>query len=96
MYGAVNSRAVLQLYQERFPRRCMPNHKVFQRLHRQPCENGSFIILDLADETLGTSTRAVACRLHVCQATICRVLLLDCWSLADIFYTESLIKYACC
>ncbi|GFU27153.1 hypothetical protein TNCV_775721 [Trichonephila clavipes] len=30
-----------QLYLERFSRR-MPNHKIFQRLHQQLCENGSF------------------------------------------------------
>ncbi|GFY00427.1 uncharacterized protein TNCV_1664661 [Trichonephila clavipes] len=45
MYGADNSngRTVLQLYQYRFPSRDMPNHKMFQTLHRQLCENGSFI-----------------------------------------------------
>ncbi|GFY01223.1 uncharacterized protein TNCV_5076901 [Trichonephila clavipes] len=45
MYGAVNGngRASLRLYQERFPSRLMPNHGMFQRLHRQLYENGSFI-----------------------------------------------------
>ncbi|GFR26973.1 hypothetical protein TNCT_569071 [Trichonephila clavata] len=85
MYDAVNvnDRAVLQLYQERFPSRCMPNHKTFRQLHRQLCEKGSFITsTDGRDRsrttnTLGRShrgpstpsTRAVACRLHVSQLT---------------------------
>ncbi|GFS72749.1 hypothetical protein TNCV_1421311 [Trichonephila clavipes] len=45
MYGVVNgnSRAALRLYQERFPSRRMPNHKMFQRLHRQLWKNSSFI-----------------------------------------------------
>ncbi|GFX44930.1 uncharacterized protein TNCV_3429791 [Trichonephila clavipes] len=44
MYGAVNDngREALRLHQEHFPSRCMSNHKIFQRLHRKTCENGSF------------------------------------------------------
>ncbi|GFR26730.1 uncharacterized protein TNCT_20431 [Trichonephila clavata] len=44
MYGAANSngRAALRMHQERFPSRHMPNHKMFQQLHRQLCENGPF------------------------------------------------------
>ncbi|GFY24863.1 hypothetical protein TNCV_2690541 [Trichonephila clavipes] len=37
------------------------------------------VILDYVHETLGTSTRFVASRLHVHQPTVWRVLLLDCW-----------------
>ncbi|GFX94247.1 hypothetical protein TNCV_4292921 [Trichonephila clavipes] len=45
MYGAANGndREALRLYQERFPSRRMPNHRIFQQLHQQLCENGSFI-----------------------------------------------------
>ncbi|GFU06970.1 hypothetical protein TNCV_503491 [Trichonephila clavipes] len=45
MYGDVNGNgtAVLRLYQGRFPGRRMLNHKMFQRLYQQLCENGSFI-----------------------------------------------------
>ncbi|GFW27131.1 hypothetical protein TNCV_93571 [Trichonephila clavipes] len=79
-----------------FSSRGMPNHKLFQRLHRQLCENGLFnfntdelsrrrtvrlthleeVILDCVDETPRTSTRTVACRLHVSQPTVWIVLLL--------------------
>ncbi|GFV18165.1 hypothetical protein TNCV_169681 [Trichonephila clavipes] len=31
------------MYQKRFPSRLMPNHKKFQRLHRELCEKGSFV-----------------------------------------------------
>ncbi|GBN43522.1 hypothetical protein AVEN_167938-1 [Araneus ventricosus] len=36
MYDAANGigRAALRLYQERFPNGRMPNHKMFERLHR--------------------------------------------------------------
>ncbi|GFV19429.1 hypothetical protein TNCV_3663621 [Trichonephila clavipes] len=45
MYGAANGkgRAALRLYQKRFPSRRMLNHKMFQRLHQQLCDSGSFI-----------------------------------------------------
>ncbi|GFV10551.1 hypothetical protein TNCV_1331141 [Trichonephila clavipes] len=44
MYGATNSngRAALRVYQERFTSRRMPTIEMFQQLHRQLCENGSF------------------------------------------------------
>ncbi|KAF8771229.1 hypothetical protein HNY73_018676 [Argiope bruennichi] len=44
MYGADNGngRAELRCYQKRFLSRRMPNHKMFERLHRQLYENGSF------------------------------------------------------
>ncbi|GFX68028.1 hypothetical protein TNCV_921291 [Trichonephila clavipes] len=38
-----NDRAALRLYQERFRSRRMPKHKMFQLLHRELCENDSFI-----------------------------------------------------
>ncbi|GFW65082.1 hypothetical protein TNCV_393481 [Trichonephila clavipes] len=87
IYCAVNGNAKgkLRLCQELFPFRRMRSHKMFQRLYRQQCENGSFtastggrcrsrivrqthleeVILDHGDNTPGTSTRAVACLLHV-------------------------------
>ncbi|GFU81801.1 hypothetical protein TNCV_3087131 [Trichonephila clavipes] len=37
------------------------------------------VILDHVDETYGISTRAAASRLYVCQQTVWRVLLLECW-----------------
>ncbi|GFW15389.1 uncharacterized protein TNCV_3740931 [Trichonephila clavipes] len=45
IYSAANGngRAALRLYQECFPSRRMPNPKMFHRLHRQLCENGSLI-----------------------------------------------------
>ncbi|GFS59932.1 hypothetical protein TNCV_3957301 [Trichonephila clavipes] len=45
LYGAVkgNGRAVLQLYQERFPSRRLPNYKIFPKFYRQLYEKGSFI-----------------------------------------------------
>ncbi|GFU41540.1 hypothetical protein TNCV_2792611 [Trichonephila clavipes] len=45
MHGDVNGngRAAILLYQEHFSNRRMPNHKKFQRLHRQAYENSSFI-----------------------------------------------------
>lgn len=39
-----NGRAALWLYQESFPNRHMPNHKMFQLLHRQLSENGTLIV----------------------------------------------------
>ncbi|KFM77037.1 hypothetical protein X975_18776, partial [Stegodyphus mimosarum] len=44
MYGTANGngRAALRLYQERFPKRRMPKHTMFERLRRSLCENGSF------------------------------------------------------
>lgn len=43
MYGVANfnGRAALSLYRERFPNSTMTNHKIFPRLHRKLCENGS-------------------------------------------------------
>ncbi|GFW01096.1 hypothetical protein TNCV_1763341 [Trichonephila clavipes] len=95
MYGGTNGKGKVALWlcQERCPSRLIPNHKIFQRLHRQLNENGSFIfsidgrgrprtrrqeqlrevILHHVDEIPGTSTRAVACCLHVSQQTIQRV-----------------------
>lgn len=44
MYGAANGNAVAaqRLYRERFPQRPVPDRRIFQRVHRQLCETGSF------------------------------------------------------
>ncbi|GFV39253.1 transposable element Tcb2 transposase [Trichonephila clavipes] len=46
-YGAANGndKVALRMHQERFLSRRMLNHKMFQRLHRQLSENGSFIAI---------------------------------------------------
>lgn len=45
MYGRANGngREALRMYQAQFPDRRMPDHRMFQRLHRQLCETGSFL-----------------------------------------------------
>lgn len=56
IYGAANrnGRVAPRLYQERFPNSRMTNHKMFERLHRHLCENGSFIAS--CDGRTGTRT----------------------------------------
>lgn len=46
MFGVANGnrRAAPRLYQGRFTNRSIPNHKILEWLHRQLCENGSFIV----------------------------------------------------
>ncbi|GFW90828.1 putative DD41D transposase [Trichonephila clavipes] len=59
MYGAVNGkgRAELRLYQDAFVSGHMPNHNMFQQLHRQLCEKGSFTAsADTAIEYCTTKT----------------------------------------
>lgn len=44
IYGAAlgNAREAQRLYRERFPTRRVPDARIFQRLHQQLCERGSF------------------------------------------------------
>lgn len=44
MYGRANGngRAALRMYRAEYPDRRMPDHRIFQRLHRQLCETGAF------------------------------------------------------
>ncbi|GBN55373.1 hypothetical protein AVEN_218176-1 [Araneus ventricosus] len=45
MYGLANGNALEaeRLYRQRFPRRHLPERKMFERLHRCLCETGSFV-----------------------------------------------------
>ena len=43
-YGSAdgNARRAARMYQERYPNRQVPDHRLFTALHRRLCENGSF------------------------------------------------------
>ncbi|GBM49154.1 hypothetical protein AVEN_148079-1 [Araneus ventricosus] len=58
MYGLANGNNLeaVRLYRQRFPRRHVPDRKMFERLHRCLCETGSFVS-DMHDTGRGRSVR---------------------------------------
>lgn len=58
MYGLANGNALeaARLYRQRFPRRHVPDRKMFEKLHRCLCETGSFVS-DMQDTGRSRSVR---------------------------------------